>query len=78
MQPYAYRNPVARKGAAAPKHHIFGGPYGRPLSPDLDPIEQVFAKLKAVLRKAGARTVDDPWRAIGNGLDQFSPAEYSV
>ena len=49
-----------------------------PSSPDINPIEQVFTKLKAILRKAGARTVDDLWRAIGNGLDQFSPAEYSV
>ncbi len=46
-----------------------------PLSPDLNPIEQVFAKLKAFLRKGGARTVDELWRAIGNALDQFSPAE---
>ena len=44
-------------------------------SPDLNPIEQVFAKLKATLRKIGARTVDDLWRAIGNALDEFSPAE---
>lgn len=44
-------------------------------SPDLNPIEQVFAKLKAILRKRGARTVDDLWRAIGDALDEFSPAE---
>ena len=44
-------------------------------SPDLNPIEQVFAKLKAILRKVGARTVDDLWRAIGNALDEFSPTE---
>ena len=44
-------------------------------SPDLNPIEQVFAKLKAILRKVGARTVDELWRAIGNALDEFSPAE---
>ena len=47
----------------------------RPNSPDLNPIEQVFAKLKAILRKVGARTVDDLWRAIGNALDEFSPTE---
>jgi len=44
-------------------------------SPDLNPIEQVFAKLKAILRKVGARTVDDLWRAIGDALDEFSPTE---
>ncbi len=44
-------------------------------SPDLNPIEQVFAKLKAILRKIGARTVDDLWQAIGNALDEFSPTE---
>ena len=44
-------------------------------SPDLNPIEQVFAKLKANLRKIGARTVDDLWRAIGNALDEFPSAE---
>jgi len=49
--------------------------YLPPYSPALNPIEQVFAKLKAILRKVSARTVDDLWRAIGNALDQFSPTE---
>ncbi len=44
-------------------------------SPDLNPIEQVFAKLKAILRRVGARTVDDLWQAIGDALDEFSPTE---
>lgn len=44
-------------------------------SPDLNPIEQVFAKLKALLRRAGARRVDDLWRAIGRCLDAFTPTE---
>jgi len=44
-------------------------------SPDLNPIEQVFAKLKAILRKLGARTVDDLWRAIGGALDYFTSTE---
>ena len=52
--------------------------YLPPYSPDLNPIEQVFAKLKAILRKVGARTVDDLWRAIGNALDEFSPTEPSA
>ncbi len=49
--------------------------YLPPYSPDLNPIEQVFAKLKSILRKAGARTVEDLWRAIGNALDEFPSAE---
>jgi transposase len=49
--------------------------YLPPYSPDLNPIEQVFAKLKALLRTAATRTVDALWRAIGQALDAFSPAE---
>ncbi len=41
--------------------------YLPPYSPDLNPIEQAFAKLKALLRKASARTVDDPWQTIAHG-----------
>jgi transposase len=44
-------------------------------SPDLNPIEQLFAKLKALLRKAGARTKEALWSTIGKLLDDFSPAE---
>ncbi len=46
-----------------------------PYSPDLNPIEQVFAKLKTLLRKAAERTVEDTWRRIGALLDHFSSAE---
>ena len=46
-----------------------------PYSPDLNPIEQTFAKLKALLRKAAARTVNDLWSTIGQLLDLFPPAE---
>jgi transposase len=46
-----------------------------PYSPDLNPIEMAFSKLKAHLRKAKARTFDALWRAIGNICDLFSPAE---
>jgi transposase len=49
--------------------------YLPPYSPDLNPIEQVFAKLKALLRKAAARTRDALWSTIGRLLDAFSPAE---
>ena len=44
-------------------------------SPDLDPIEQVFAKLKNTLRKTARRTVDALWDAIGIALDDFPPQE---
>ena len=49
--------------------------YLPPYSPDFNPIEQAFAKLKALLRTAARRTVDALWRAIGHALDAFSPAE---
>ncbi len=44
-------------------------------SPDLDPIEQVFAKLKAWLRKVAKRTMESLWEAIGDALDLFPPSE---
>jgi transposase len=46
-----------------------------PYSPDFNPIEQVFAKLKALLRKASERTVSALWDRIGSLLDRFEPAE---
>jgi len=46
-----------------------------PYSPDLNPIEQVFAKLKTLLRKAAERTIEATWKRIGALLQSFSPAE---
>lgn len=46
-----------------------------PYSPDFNPIEQAFAKLKAWLRKVAARTKDALWQAIAEALDTFTPAE---
>lgn len=46
-----------------------------PYSPDFNPIEQAFAKLKALLRKLAARTIDDLWAAIACCLDAFTPEE---
>ena len=46
-----------------------------PYSPDLNPIEMAFAKLKAHLRRLKARTLDDLWRAVGNVCDLFTPDE---
>ncbi len=49
--------------------------YLPPYSPDLNPIEQAFAKIKALLRKAAARTVETLWRAIADCLNAFSAEE---
>ena len=49
--------------------------YLPPYSPDLNPIELAFAKLKALLRKAAARTRDSLWDAIAKALNAFTPAE---
>ncbi len=46
-----------------------------PYSPDLNPIEQVFAKLKTLLRKADERTPQSTWKRIGKLLDCFTPQE---
>ena len=52
-------------------HLLFLPPY----LPDLNPIEQVFAKLKTLLRKAAERSVETVWKRIGSILDRFPPAE---
>jgi len=65
----AVRQAIRKAGA----HLIFLPPY----SPDLNPIEQVFAKLKTLLRKAAERTVETTWRRIGQLLDQFTPDEHA-
>ena len=49
--------------------------YLPPYSPDFNPIEKAFAKLKALLRKTAARTVQALWAAIGRLVDDFTPAE---
>jgi len=46
-----------------------------PYSPDLNPIEMAFAKLKALIRKAAARSYDDLWKAIGAVCDLFPSQE---
>ena len=49
--------------------------YLPPYSPDLNPIEMAFSKLKAHLRKAKARTIDALWQAVGPICDLYSPDE---
>lgn len=63
----AARAAVRARGA----HLIFLPPY----SPDLNPIEMVFAKLKTLFRKADERTIEASWRRVGTLLDAFTPAE---
>jgi transposase len=48
-----------------------------PYSPDLNPIEMAFSKLKAHLRAKAARTIDDLWRAIGDICTLYDPTECS-
>jgi len=49
--------------------------YLPPYSPDFNPIEMAFSKLKALLRKAAARTIPDLWDVIADGIDRFTPEE---
>jgi transposase len=49
--------------------------YLPPYSPDLNPIEQMFAKIKALLCQAAERTVDKLWQSLGEILDQVQPEE---
>lgn len=49
--------------------------YLPPYSPDFNPIEMAFSKLKAILRKAAARTLDDLWEAIAKAIETFTPQE---
>ena len=49
--------------------------YLPPYSPDLNPIEQFFSKLKSLLRKAGARTLETLIDAVADALPRFTPKE---
>ncbi len=49
--------------------------YLPPYSPDFNPIEKAFSKLKALLRKAAARTVDDLYQAVATAIDAITPTE---
>ncbi len=52
--------------------------YLPPYSPDFNPIEMAFSKLKATLRKAAARSVDDLWDVIARSLDEFSATDCRI
>jgi transposase len=81
--------PVRRAIRAAGAHLLFLPPYSPDLKPPLTtppsmawrslwlapPIEQVFAKLKHLLRKAAERTLEATWKRIGTLLDEFKSTE---
>jgi transposase len=68
----SHKGPAVRRAIeAAGARLLFLPPY----SPDFNPIENAFAKLKALLRGAAERTVDGLWDRIGNLIDRFTPQE---
>jgi transposase len=70
----AHKTAAVRAAIAAAGAQLFLLP---PYSPDMNPIEMAFAKLKTLLRQAPERTVDGLWRRIGALLDCFTPNECS-
>ncbi|KAF0180260.1 MAG: transposase of insertion sequence ISRm10-1, orfBC-terminus protein [Alphaproteobacteria bacterium] len=68
----AHKNPAIRAAIEACGAELR---YLPPYSPDLNPIENAFAKLKAILRKAAARNVDDLWFVIGKAIPAFGETE---
>lgn len=70
----SHKSAAVRKAIrAAGAHLLFLPPY----SPDLNPIEQVFAKLKHLMRTASERTIEAVWKRIGTVLNSFSTQECS-
>ena len=68
----SHKGPAVRRVIRAAGAKLFFLP---PYSPDLNPIELMFAKLKALFRKAEARTLKSSWETIGTLLEAFSPKE---
>ena len=68
----SHKRPAVRKAIRSVGARLLFLP---PYSPDLNPIEQVFAKLKHLLRKAAERTAEATWKRIGSLLDAFPPHE---
>ena len=68
----SHKGPAVRRAIEAAGAKLL---YLPPYSPDFNPIENAFAKLKALLRKAAERTVGALWDRIGILLDAFTPSE---
>ena len=68
----AHKGPEVRRAIEAAGATLS---YLPPYSPDFNPIENAFSKLKAFLRKIAARTIDDLWDAIRDALPLFTPTE---
>ena len=68
----SHKGPAIRKAIRGAGAKLFFLP---PYSPDLNPIEQVFAKLKHLMRKAAERTVEATWQRIATLLDAFPSHE---
>ena len=68
----SHKGRAVRAAIRAAKAKLFFLP---PYSPDLNPIEQAFAKMKTLLRKADAQTIEATWRTLGALLDCFTPTE---
>ena len=68
----SHKSPAVRRAIRkAGAHLLFLPPY----SPDLNPIEQAFSKIKHWMRKAAARSRETLWRAVGAILDRITPTE---
>jgi transposase len=68
----SHKGPAIRQSIRATGAKLFFLPR---YSPDLNPIEQVFSKLKTLLRKTDPRTIEATWKHIGSLLDQFTAKE---
>jgi transposase len=68
----SHKGPAVRHAIEAAGARLL---YLPPYSPDFNPIENAFAKLKALLRAAAERTVDGLWGTIGSLIDRFTPEE---
>ena len=68
----SHKRPGVRAAIQAAGAKLF---YLPPYSPDFNPIENAFSKLKALLRKAAERTMEGLWNVIGEALPAFTPKE---
>lgn len=68
----SHKSPAVRQAIEACNASLL---YLPPYSPDLNPIEMAFAKLKAILRNAAERSTEALWNRIGSILGEFKPRE---